>query len=75
MMANYIAMEDKAPQPLLDVDGKLHNFTLRIAGKPYRCLYVEAKPYARGAFPATYAREAYGDDRYEAQAPNARVSE
>jgi DNA-directed RNA polymerase subunit RPC12/RpoP len=37
MMANYIAMEDKAPHPLLDVDDKLHNFTLRIAGKPYRC--------------------------------------
>ena len=36
----------------------------------YRCLYVEAKPGARGAFPATYAREAYGEDRYEAQAPN-----
>lgn len=36
-MANYIAMEDKAPQPLLAEDGKLHNFTLRIAGKPYRC--------------------------------------
>lgn len=36
----------------------------------YRCLYVEAKPYSRGAFPATYAREAYGEDRYEAQAPN-----
>ena len=36
----------------------------------YRCLYVEAKPHARGAFPATYAREAYGEDRYEAQAPN-----
>lgn len=38
----------------------------------YRCLYVGAKPHARGAFPATYAREAYGDDRYEAQAPNVR---
>ncbi len=37
----------------------------------YRCLYVEAKPHARGAFPATYAREAYGEDSYEAQAPNA----
>lgn len=36
----------------------------------YRCLYVEAKPGARGAFPATYACEAYGEDRYEAQAPN-----
>lgn len=32
----------------------------------YRCLYVEAKPGARGAFPATYVREAYNEDRYEA---------
>lgn len=40
----------------------------------YRCLYVEAKPHARGAFPATYAREAYGEDRYEAQAPNAKLT-
>ena len=40
----------------------------------YRCLYVEAKPHTRGAFPATYAREAYGEDRYEAQAPNAEVT-
>lgn len=35
-------------------------------GSGYRCLYVEAKPGARGAFPATYAREAYNEDRYEA---------
>lgn len=39
-------------------------------GSGYRCLYVEAKPHSRGAFPATYAREAYGEDRYESQAPN-----
>jgi hypothetical protein len=32
----------------------------------FRCMYVEAKPGARGAWPCTYAREAYGDDRYEA---------
>jgi hypothetical protein len=32
----------------------------------YHCMYVEAKPHSRGAFPATYAREAYGEDRYEA---------
>ena len=31
-------------------------------------LYVEATPGSRGAFPATYAREAYGDERYEAVA-------
>ena len=43
------------------------------ANSGYRCLYVEAKPGSRGAFPATYAREAYGDDRYEVlAAPNAR---
>lgn len=36
------------------------------ASSGYRCLYVEAKPQSRGAFPATYAREAYGEDRYEA---------
>lgn len=40
----------------------------------YRCLYVEAKPHSRGAFPATYAREAYGEDRYEAKAPNGEVT-
>lgn len=40
----------------------------------YRCLYVEAKPGTSGAFPATYVREAYGEDRYEAQAPNAELS-
>ena len=39
----------------------------------FRCLYVEAKPGARGAFPATYAREAYNEDRYEAKAPNDQV--
>lgn len=43
-------------------------------GSGFRCLYVEAKPGARGAFPATYAREAYGEDRYEALAPNAELS-
>lgn len=32
----------------------------------YRCLYVEAKPGSRGAFPATYTREAYHEDTYEA---------
>ena len=44
------------------------------ANSGYRCLYVEAKPGARGAFPATYVREAWGEDSYEAQAPNARLS-
>lgn len=34
----------------------------------YRCLYVEATPHARGAFPATYVREAYNEDRYESLA-------
>lgn len=43
------------------------------AGSGYRCLYVEAKPHARGAFPATYVSEAWGEDSYEAQAPNAEV--
>lgn len=38
----------------------------------YICMYVDAEPGARGAFPATYAREAYGDDRYEAMTANAR---
>lgn len=34
---------------------------------PYRrCIYVYTEPHARGAFPATYAHEAYFDDRYEA---------
>jgi hypothetical protein len=37
MMANYIALEDKATQPVRSADGSLENFTLRIAGKPYRC--------------------------------------
>jgi len=32
----------------------------------YRCLYVEAKPGSRGAFPCTYTREAYNADTYEA---------
>lgn len=32
----------------------------------FRCLYVAAQPGARGAFPATYAREAYNEDAYEA---------
>jgi len=40
----------------------------------YRCLYVEAKPHARGAFPATYVREAWGEYSYEAQAPNAELT-
>ena len=32
----------------------------------YSCLYVEAEPGSRGAFPATYSHEAYGDDMYDA---------
>ena len=41
----------------------------------YRCLYVEAKPGTRGAFPATYVREAYNEDRYEALVTaNARLT-
>ena len=32
-----------------------------------QCLYVFTEPHARGAFPATYAWEAYGEDRYEAK--------
>lgn len=40
----------------------------------YRCLYVEAKPHSRGSFPATYAREAWGEDRYEAKAANVEVT-
>ena len=40
------------------------------ANSGYRCLYVEAKPGSRGAFPATYVREAWGEDRYEALAHN-----
>jgi len=35
-------------------------------GSGYGCLYVEAEPGSLGAFPATYAWEAYGADRYEA---------
>lgn len=31
----------------------------------FKCLYVTAQPNARGAFPATYAREAYREDSYE----------
>lgn len=42
------------------------------ADSGYRCLYIEAEPHSRGAFPATYVSEAYGDDRYEAQASSAR---
>lgn len=34
----------------------------------YSTWYVEAKEGARGAFPATYASEAYGEDTYEARA-------
>lgn len=42
------------------------------ANSGYSCLYVKAKPGARGAFPATYVREAWGDDIYEILvAPNA----
>lgn len=33
----YLALEDKAPEPVRTDDGKLENFTLRIAGSPYRC--------------------------------------
>ena len=44
------------------------------ANSGYRCLYVEAKPGARGAFQATYVREAWGEDSYEAQAPNVVLS-
>lgn len=40
------------------------------ANSGYRCLYVEAKPHSRGAFPATYVREAWGEDSYEAKAHN-----
>lgn len=36
-MANYLALDDKGPQPVRTADGALENFTLRIAGKPYRC--------------------------------------
>lgn len=33
---------------------------------PYRsCAYTFAEPHSRGSFPATYAWEAYGNDRYE----------
>ena len=31
----------------------------------YRCIYALADKPGRGAFPATYSWEAYGDDRYE----------
>ncbi len=34
------------------------------------CIYVFAEPYSRGAFPATYVHEAWGEDSYEAKAPN-----
>ena len=44
------------------------------ANSGYRCLYVAAKPHTRGAFPATYAREAWGEDSYEANAPNVPMS-
>lgn len=54
-----------------------HEWTRAIpapANSGYRCLYVAAKPGARGAFPTTYVREAYGDDRYEVLvAPNVRA--
>ena len=43
------------------------------ANSGYRCLYVEAKPGARGAFPATYVREAWGEDSYGAKAPNVGI--
>ena len=43
-------------------------------GSGYRCLYVEAEPRARGAFPATYAREAYGEDSYERLCPQQTAS-
>ena len=36
-MANYLALEDKGPQPVLLPGGELQQFTLRIASKPYRC--------------------------------------
>jgi len=32
----------------------------------YTCMYISAKQGDRGAFPTTYVREAYGEDRYEA---------
>lgn len=37
MMANHLALNDKAPQPVRNADGSLENFLLRIAGQPYRC--------------------------------------
>lgn len=34
---------------------------------PHRtCIYVFTEPHARGAFPCTYAWEAYGEEQYEA---------
>lgn len=32
----------------------------------YAFIYIKAEPGSRGAFPATYAREAFGDDIYDA---------
>lgn len=37
------------------------------AGSGYRCFYNLSDKPGRGAFPATYAHEAYGDDQYEAR--------
>jgi hypothetical protein len=38
-------------------------------GKFRPCLYVFTEPHARGAFPATYAWEAHGENLYEILAP------
>ena len=33
----YLTLEDKVPQPVRTADGRIENFTVRIAGKSYRC--------------------------------------
>lgn len=44
-----------------------HEWIRVIPGNDHHgALYVQAAPHSRGAFPATYTREAYGDDSYEA---------
>ena len=48
----------------------VHKWVLAVPTKldDRSCVYVFTEPHARGAFPATYAWEAHGEDRYEALA-------
>ncbi|EON13442.1 hypothetical protein [Pandoraea sp. SD6-2] len=45
----------------------------RLAG--YRCWFNEVEEGTRGAYPATFVHEAYGDERYEAMCAASQAAE